>query len=631
MSLTISDSEPRRQYTGNGVQTAFSANFEFRAASDVVCNVDGVVKTLNTDYTLTGAGVSGGGTLTFSVAPANGAIITIYRDMPIARTADQYASYGQIPAEVLEQDLDDITMKMQQLEVLLGRASRVSMVEAVTSSAMEWPEKTSRLGKYARWNSSTGALEAASELTAGTTLSQSTIGAALYPRTAAEISAGVTPSAYYYQPGEQQRGDIRRYGVTTASSASAVASAVQSALAAHGYAFIPAGDWNWNPVLFTGTRQRIYGDGLRTQLILNGAITGIDFDGYAGCEVSDLVMYSTNSSAVGIDIGPNAGASRFAHWWRLKRVMVIGNTPNWATTSLATTRAGLTDGIRVQTAFYGHAEQCEVSYSNGNGFRLYDRANGNTFTGCHARDNAVGVKIEGTGGGNSNGNVWQGGNIEASITGSIGIDLGEADRNRFSGRMEVSATSGIHVRVNPPSSTLAQENVFDLELTGTSVGYQLGDGSGTSQVKGTIIRGGKVGSTVTINSDCLQTRLEVAPSGFAGVTLTDSGYGTILHADVGGGHWYERPSNQNTSAYNHDLTVGTGSSDESLGDNSKTISFTSMSSAFTFEKVNAGGTNLSVLRFGAYRFWVSPTDGKAYIKGSTPTTHSDGTVVGTQT
>jgi hypothetical protein len=165
---------------------------------------------------------------------------------------------------------------------------------------------------------------------------------------------------------------------------------------------------------------------------------------------------------------------------------------------------------------------------------MFEQANGNTFTGCHSRDNAVGVKIEGTGTGNSNGNVWQGGNIEASIASSIGIDLGEADRNRFSGRMEVSATSGIHVRVNPPGSTLAQENVFDLECTGTSTGYQLGDGSGSSQVKGTIIRGGKVGAAITVNSDCIQTRIEVSPSGFAGVTLTDNGYGTILHADVGG-------------------------------------------------------------------------------------------------
>lgn len=237
MSLTISDSEPRRQYTGNGVQTAFSANFEFRAASDVVCNVDGVVKTLNTDYTLTGAGISGGGTLTFSVAPANGAIITIYRDMPIARTADQYASYGQIPAEVLEQDLDDITMKMQQLEVLIGRASRVSMTEAVTASDMEWPSKATRAGKYAYWNDTTGKLEPATQLTAGTTLSQSTIGSYLYPRTAAEIAAGVTPTAYYYPAG-----DVRRYGAVGDGTTDCT-TAIQNALLTGHEVYIPEGTW----------------------------------------------------------------------------------------------------------------------------------------------------------------------------------------------------------------------------------------------------------------------------------------------------------------------------------------------------------------------------------------------------
>ena len=461
-------------------------------------------------------------------------------------------------------------------------------------------------------------------------LSQAAIGDLLYPRTAAEISAGVTPTNYAY-PSDMDRGDIRRYGVTTASSAAAVATAVQSALSSHGYAFIPAGDWNWNPVLFTGTRQRIFGDGLRTQLILNGAITGIDFDGYAGCEVSDLVMYSTNASAVGIDIGPNGGATRFAHWWRLRRVMVIGNTPNWATTSLASSRSGLADGIRVQKAFYGHAEHCEVSYAVGNGFRMFEQANGNTFTGCHSRDNAVGVKIEGTGTGNSNGNVWQGGNIEASIAGSIGIDLGEADRNRFSGRMEVSATSGIHVRVNPPGSTLAQENKFDLELTGTSKGYELGDSSGSSQIKGTYIHGGPFGSEIDINSDCIQTVIHASPTGLAGVTINDDGYGTILRGDLGGGKWYERPSNQNTSAYNHDLLVGTGTVRESVGDNARSISFTSQADFIQWKKVSAGGTNLPVMMFGAYRVWVSPTDGKLYIKGTDPTTHSDGTVIGTQT
>jgi hypothetical protein len=40
-------------------------------------------------------------------------------------------------------------------------------------------------------------------------LSQAVIGGLLYPRTAAEITAGVTPTAYYYAPG-----DVRRYGAT---------------------------------------------------------------------------------------------------------------------------------------------------------------------------------------------------------------------------------------------------------------------------------------------------------------------------------------------------------------------------------------------------------------------------------
>lgn len=40
-------------------------------------------------------------------------------------------------------------------------------------------------------------------------VSQSSIGSALYPRTAAEITAGVTPNLYYFPPG-----DVRRYGAT---------------------------------------------------------------------------------------------------------------------------------------------------------------------------------------------------------------------------------------------------------------------------------------------------------------------------------------------------------------------------------------------------------------------------------
>ena len=382
---------------------------------------------------------------------------------------------------------------------------------------------------------------------------------------------------------------------------------------------------------FAQDRQSLTGDGYGTEFKYTGSGVAIDFDGRPGCSIEGVLMHSTGGT-IGINIAPDAGATRYPHWWRLSRVMVIGNTPNWATTSLAAARSGFsTAGVQIKTAFYGTAENSETSYCAGKGWRLLDQANGNTFASCHSRDSAIGVAIEGTGGGNSNGNSWIGGNIEASITGSIGIVIGEADRNRFTGRMEVSAPSGKHVVINPPTGTLAQENQFDLELTGSSAGYELGDGSGTSEVRGTRIGGGKFGSTITINSDCLNTNIEGSPTGFSGVTITDNGYGTILHADVSNGTWYERPPAANTVAQQHGMVVGVGSVREDLGDNPRTFSFTGAADLVQIRKVTAGADTLPVLMLGSYRLWVSPVNGKLYIKGSDPTTHSDGTVVGTQT
>lgn len=317
MSLTISDSEPRRQYTGNGVQTAFSANFEFRAASDVVCNVDGVTKTLNTDYTLTGAGVSGGGTLTFTSAQANGAIITIYRDMSIARTADQYASYGQIPAEVLEQDLDDITMKMQQLEVLVGRASRVSMTETVTASDMEWPSKATRAGKYAYWNATTGKLEPATQLTAGTTLSQSTIGSYLYPRTAAEIGAGITPTQYHYP-----ELNVKRYGATGDGSTDDI-TAITNALTVGAYlgamVYMPPGKY------IVSTPVRI------------PEATGLDGAGYMGGAYAGTVQGTSiwakstfNQPTRGIVESYNVSGGGLQEFSPVRNLSIFGNRTNGA-------------------------------------------------------------------------------------------------------------------------------------------------------------------------------------------------------------------------------------------------------------------------------------------------------------
>ena len=68
--MTISTTESRKSYTGNGSTVAFSFPYKFLADCDLKVYVDNVLKTLTTDYTVSGAGSDSGGTVTFVTAPA---------------------------------------------------------------------------------------------------------------------------------------------------------------------------------------------------------------------------------------------------------------------------------------------------------------------------------------------------------------------------------------------------------------------------------------------------------------------------------------------------------------------------------------------------------------------------------
>jgi hypothetical protein len=70
------DEQYTRTLTGNGTTTAFAFNFGFIAAADLKVTVAGVTKTLTTDYTVTSPSTAGG-TVTFTVAPANATSVVI--------------------------------------------------------------------------------------------------------------------------------------------------------------------------------------------------------------------------------------------------------------------------------------------------------------------------------------------------------------------------------------------------------------------------------------------------------------------------------------------------------------------------------------------------------------------------
>ena len=76
---------------------------------------------------------------------------------------------------------------------------------------------------------------------AATVLGAAEVGAALYPVTAAETTAGVTPTNYQYQPG-----NVLRYGTNTTPGTTDMSTAFQSLftlMTTTGYGVIPPGDY----------------------------------------------------------------------------------------------------------------------------------------------------------------------------------------------------------------------------------------------------------------------------------------------------------------------------------------------------------------------------------------------------
>lgn len=231
----VTDTAPRVQYTAIAAQVAFTYDFPLFSDSDIVVDVDGVTKTLTTDYTVSGVGNDTGGTVTFGTAPGAGAIVTLYRDTAIERLTD-FQQNGPFSSTTHNDELDKITTILLELENKIGRCIRFPLTGVITNAGAELSPISTYAGKFLRVTSG-GLLEAAEVTNSVVTLSAAVVGALLYPQTSAESSAGVTPSNYVYP-----EGDVRRYGAVGDGATNDTA-AFTSAVSVGVDIFVPEGDF----------------------------------------------------------------------------------------------------------------------------------------------------------------------------------------------------------------------------------------------------------------------------------------------------------------------------------------------------------------------------------------------------
>lgn len=121
--MTVPSQSPVSNHVGNGVTTSFPYAFKLLDEADIVVTVDGVIKTLNIDYTVTGIEVEVGGSVVFAVAPAAAAAIALVRQVVIDRQTDyQYA--GDFQSPVVNRDFDRVVMMVQDANLVLDSTIR---------------------------------------------------------------------------------------------------------------------------------------------------------------------------------------------------------------------------------------------------------------------------------------------------------------------------------------------------------------------------------------------------------------------------------------------------------------------------------------------------------------------------
>lgn len=190
--MTIETTAIKAVAQGNGATTVWPFTFLIPDESQVVLTLVDVASGNETviapvNYTVTGAGLEAGGTVTY---PLSGSPITsayylvIERVMPLEQEMSLQNQGAVLPA-VIEEALDYLTMCLQQLQDQINRSIVFSVADTTTVTL---PTATARAGLFLGFDSN-GDPVAVDGLTAGTTVSTAMIPVVTAPTTADALTA----------------------------------------------------------------------------------------------------------------------------------------------------------------------------------------------------------------------------------------------------------------------------------------------------------------------------------------------------------------------------------------------------------------------------------------------------------
>lgn len=220
-NLAVADNDTVVQYESTG-ESVFAYPFPILAGEELKVSIDGSLKTEGVHYSVAGLGDAAGGTVTFGTATTAGQRVTLWLELPIKRLTGFSLGAATLLPQALNTEFVRQVRVDQMLRRDIARGLRIPVDDPEAGQDLELPTASLRANQYLRFDAF-GNPEVATELTAGATLSRATIGAYVYPPSAAELGAGVTVVDIGFEYGY-----VPRYGNTYAGIVAALAQAAES-------------------------------------------------------------------------------------------------------------------------------------------------------------------------------------------------------------------------------------------------------------------------------------------------------------------------------------------------------------------------------------------------------------------
>ena len=136
--MTVTSTNQKVQFNGNGSTTVFAYNFKIFAQTDlsvILRSATGTetVQQLTTNYTVSGVGAASGGNVTMGTAPPSGTTLTILRVQPNLQGLHLVPN-DPFPAGSMEDALDKLTFMVQTHDEEIGRSIKASRTNVIGDS-----------------------------------------------------------------------------------------------------------------------------------------------------------------------------------------------------------------------------------------------------------------------------------------------------------------------------------------------------------------------------------------------------------------------------------------------------------------------------------------------------------------